>query len=211
MKCALPAPARGAGLVIALVVLTLMSVAALALVRSVATSQLVAGNFAFRQAAVLAADGGAEAAVAWLTARRDSATLFGDQPTAGYYASLLPGIDLTGTGGDGATAAIDWDADGCQARPGLRCLQPSPATGPDPAGHRIRYLIQRLCRRAGSPDAAANSCLLARSGAASGTRDQLSYGSASRFQPDDAVYYRITVHARGPRNTTAFTQTLVHF
>ena len=60
---------RGAGLIIALVVLTAMSLAALALVRTVGTGLLVAGNLAFRQAAVLAADAGGEAAIAWLLPR----------------------------------------------------------------------------------------------------------------------------------------------
>lgn len=212
MKPGLPLlQVQGAGLVIALVVLAVLSVAALSLVRAVAISQLVAGNFAFRQAALLAADIGIDTAVAWLDGHRDSALLFSNQPAAGYYASVLPGADLTGAGSNGASAAIDWDADGCQARPGLHCLSPSAVSAADPAGNRMRYLIQRLCRRTGSPDLAANSCLLARTDAASGARGQLSYGAASRFQPDDAVYYRITVQVRGPRNTTAFTQTLVHF
>lgn len=200
----------GAGLVIALIVLVMMSVSALALVRMVGTGVLVAGNFAFRQAAVLAADAGVEAAIAWLTPRAGSALLFSDQPAAGYYASVMNGVDLTGSGG-AATVAIDWEADRCASQPTLRCLSPSPVPGADPAGHVTRFLIQRLCRSAGSPEAAANSCLLARSTGASSSRGQLSYGASTRFQPDDAVYYRITVHVRGPRSTTAFTQTLVHF
>ncbi len=206
-----PLHAAGAGLLVALVVLVLMSASALALVRMVSTSLLVAGNFAFRQAAVLATDSGAEAAIAWLGKHRDSAFLFSNQPDHGYYASVAPGTDLTGQGGSAATTAVDWGGDGCRAQSSPSCLQPSPASTLDSAGNRTRYLIQRLCRSNGSPDAAANSCLLKQSGGASSSRNQLSYGASSRFQPDDAVYYRITVQARGPRNTTAFTQTLVHF
>jgi len=207
---ALPRSA-GAGLVAALVVLVLMSVSALALVRMVSTSLLVAGNFAFRQSAVLAADSGTEAAIAWLGRHRNSAVLFSDQPVAGYYASVKPGLDLTGNGGSAAKAAVDWDANQCRGRPGLACLAPSAASARDPAANQTRYLIQRLCRSAGSPDAAANSRLLQQSGGASSSRGQLSYGASSRFQPDDAVYYRITVQVLGPRNTTAYIQTLVHF
>ena len=45
-----------------------MSLAALALVRSVDTSTLISGNLAFRQAATTSADGGVENSVAVMTA-----------------------------------------------------------------------------------------------------------------------------------------------
>lgn len=207
-----PHASEGAGLVIALVVLVVMSLGALALVRAVASGLLVAGNFAFRQAAVMAADAGSEAAINWLTQRAASAEPFADQPDAGYYASMPAGLDLTGNRGASATAVIDWDADDCSGRKGLTCVQAAPALDSDAAGHVVRYVIHRLCRTDGSPDAAANSCLLFRSAqGGSSNRSQLSYGASKRFQTADTVYYRITVQVRGPRNTTAFVQTLVHY
>ncbi len=204
--------ARGAGLIIALVVLAAMSLASLALVRTVGTGLLVAGNLAFRQAAVLAADAGSEAAIAWLSPRAASAELFQDQPEAGYYASLPAGLDLTGSRGTQAAAGIDWDSDGCAGRNGIVCLKAASPLPTDPAGNTVRYVIHRVCRAAGSPQAAANSCLqyLSASGG-TGSRGQLSYGAATRFQPTDAMAYRITIQVRGPRNTTAFVQTLVHY
>lgn len=82
----------------------------------------------------------------------------------------------------------------------------------DAAGNRVRYVIHRLCRTPGRSDAAGNSCLLFRSEqGASSNRSQLSYGASKRFDASDAVYFRITVHVQGPRNTTAFVQTLVHY
>jgi len=66
-KLRIPSAHRGAGLVVALVVMVVMSLGALALVRAVATGLLVASNAAFRQAAVLAAETGSEAAVDWLS------------------------------------------------------------------------------------------------------------------------------------------------
>lgn len=202
----------GAGLVMALIVLVVMSLSGIALVKTVNAGLLVSGNFAFRQAAVLAADAGAEAAIAWLAPQAETAAVLADQPQAGYYARVTPGLDITGAGAAAASAAVDWHVDRCGARPGVACLSPSPALATDPAGHAVRYLIERLCRDEGSTEAAANSCLLFRSAqGGSASRGQLSYGTSTRFQPGDAVYYRITVHVRGPRNTTAFTQTLVHF
>lgn len=204
--------ARGGGLIVALVVLAAMSMAILALVASVSSGLLVAGNLAFRQAAVLAADAGSEAAIAWLSPRADSGALFQDQPGDGYYASLPADLDLTGSRSAPAGAQIDWDDDKCAGAAGLRCLKAAKALPADPAGNVVRYVIHRLCRSAGSPQAASNSCLLHRFSAGGGTsRGQLSYGASTRFEPVDAVFYRITIHVRGPRHTTAFVQTLVHY
>jgi Tfp pilus assembly protein PilX len=203
---------RGAGLVVALVVLVVMSLGALALVRAVASGLLVAGNLAFREAAVLAAESGSESAISWLSERAATTDLLSDQPEAGYYASLPVGLSLSGDGNASTRATIDWDDDQCAARTGIRCFTAGPALPIDAAGHRVRYVIHRLCRTAGSSDAAANSCLLFRSAqGGSSNRGQLSYGASKRFQSSDTVYYRITVHVRGPRNTTAFVQTLVHY
>ena len=203
---------RGAGLVVALVVLVVMSLGALALVRAVASGLLVAGNLAFREAAVLAAESGSESAISWLSERAATTNLLSDQPEAGYYASLPVGLSLSGQSNTSTSATIDWDDDQCAARTGTRCFTAGPALPIDAAGHRVRYVIHRLCRTAGSSDAAANSCLLFRSAqGGSSNRGQLSYGASKRFQSSDTVYYRITVHVRGPRNTTAFIQTLVHY
>ena len=203
---------RGAGLVVALVVLVVMSLGALALVRAVASGLLVAGNFAFREAAVLAAESGSESAISWLSDRAATTDLLSDQPEAGYYASLPVGLSLSGQSNTSTSATIDWDDDQCAARSGTRCFTAGPALPIDAAGHRVRYVIHRLCRTAGSSDAAANSCLLFRSAqGGSSNRGQLSYGASKRFQSSDTVYYRITVHVRGPRNTTAFIQILVHY
>lgn len=212
MRARGPRVCDGAGLVIALVVLVVMSLGALALVRAVTTGLLVAGNFAFRQAAVMAADAGSEAAIDWLSPRVATAAPFSDQPDAGYYASMPSGLDLTGNRGATATAVIDWSDDDCAGRNDITCVKAAPALAPDPAGHLVRYVIHRLCRTDGSPDAATNSCLLYRSAqGGSSNRSQISYGASKRFQSGDTVYYRITVQVRGARNTTAFVQTLVHY
>ncbi len=207
---------NGASLLVALVVLVMMSMGALAMVRLVGTGLLVAGNFAFRQAAVLASENGSEAAIDWLSARAATADMYVNLPAAGYYANVTPGLDFTGSAATAlnpaVAAAVDWLDDQCGSRSGIVCLQASPALPVDPAGHVVRYLIQRLCRTTGSPGAASNSCLLYRSSqGGSANRGQLSYGASKRFQPTDTVYYRITVHVRGPRGTTAFIQTLVHY
>lgn len=203
---------EGAGLIVALVMLVVMSMSALALVRAVSTSVLVAGNFAFRQAAVQAAEAGSETAITWLTARATLPDLYTDQPEEGYYASLPEGLDISGTAQANAKVAIDWDKDECNSRTGMTCVDASKETTRDEAGQTIQYVVHRLCRSAGSPRDSANSCLMYReSSQVSSKKGQFSYGAASRFTKDSAVYYRITTRVRGPRNTTVFVQTLVHF
>jgi hypothetical protein len=141
----------GAGLVVALIMLIVMSMSALALVRAVSTGTLVAGNFAFRQAALSSAETGSEAAIAWLNDHIALTDLYVDQPNAGYYAKLPDDLDITGNTYDTAKFAIDWDKDNCNARTGITCLAASPETSQDDAGQIVQYLIHRLCRSAGSP------------------------------------------------------------
>jgi hypothetical protein len=141
----------GAGLVVALIMLIVMSMSALALVRAVSTGTLVAGNFAFRQAALSSAETGSEAAIAWLNDHIALTDLYVDQPNAGYYAKLPDDLDITGNTYDTAKFAIDWDKDNCNARTSITCLTASPETSEDDAGQIVQYLIHRLCRSAGSP------------------------------------------------------------
>lgn len=205
----------GGSLVVVLTLMVAMSVAALALARMVGTDLLLAGNAAFRESAVLSSDAGAEAAIAWLIAQSSatSTALLADQPALGYYASVPDGLLVTGAAATGAaaTVGIDWDDDQCAGRSVTRCVAAAAALPMDGAGNRIRFTIHRMCRQAGATQAGGNSCLSyqpAQGGGAS--RGQLGYGAALRFLPGERVYYRVTTRVRGPRNTTVFTQVLVH-
>jgi hypothetical protein len=170
----------------------------------------MAANLAFRQAAVLSSDAGNEAAIEWLKTHIATAALYTDQPDRGYYASVPDDLDITGTQASGV--AIDWDDDHCNMASAQTCVKASTPLAADASGNVIRYAIHRLCRMTGSPQGGANSCLMAGgSASASSKRSSLSYGASSRFSTSTQVYYRITVRARGPRNTVVFTQTLVHF
>ncbi len=202
----------GAGLVVALVMLVLMSIGAISLVRTVSAARMIAANLTFRQAAVMASDAGTEAAIVWLNDQLTSARLYTDQPGNGYYASVPPGLDITGLGLSGSAVGIDWDDDRCRAAASTSCVKAAPPLSVDGAGNAIRYAIHRLCRAAGSPQAGNNSCLMAGGTPnASTKRGSLSYGESSRFSVSQGVYYRITVRVRGPRNTVVYTQTLIHY
>src|SRR5438445_9499835 len=84
---------RGVVLFIALIVMVAMSLAAIALMRSVDTTSAVIGNLAFRQASILPANYGIEDAAAGLFNDVNPANLARisdvrlDTPTENYYAT----------------------------------------------------------------------------------------------------------------------------
>src|ERR1044072_4039301 len=74
---------RGVVLFIALIVLVALMLASVSLVRSVDTANIIAGNLAFKQASVQAADTGIEAAVAALPTIVSSTLNSDSTPTSG--------------------------------------------------------------------------------------------------------------------------------
>jgi Tfp pilus assembly protein PilX len=88
-----PKNQRGLSMLIALIALLILSITAVALVRSIDTGTLIIGNFAFKQDATEAGSRGAERAIAWLASQ---ASLDNDDTANGYYASSLDNFDPTG-------------------------------------------------------------------------------------------------------------------
>src|SRR6478736_8953259 len=91
---------RGAILFVALIVLVAMSLAGIALMRSVDTNVLIAGNLAFRQGATAGGDWGVEDARAWISG--NAAILNQDQPPGAtfYWANWQQNLDLIGNNPD---------------------------------------------------------------------------------------------------------------
>src|SRR3954465_1126782 len=85
---------RGAILFIALIVLVAMSLAGIALMRSVDTNVLIAGNLVFRQGATAGADRGIEDARTWIMA--NPGFLNNDTPPgmAFYWSTWQQNLDL---------------------------------------------------------------------------------------------------------------------
>jgi len=202
---------EGVVLLIAVVVLVAMTLAALGLVRSLDTGNMVAGNLAFKQGATAAGDIGTEAALAWLSTKNDGNEVNADNPAQGYYATSQDNLDVTGTANDPGRALVDWDGNNCAGRQAGACVRPSAAI--DAAGgNQVRYVIHRLCSAAGSPNANGNSCAnYLASSSSSPKRGEMEYGDDKRFEPPPAEYYRITSRIVGPRNTVSYVETLVHF
>jgi len=207
---------KGVVLIITLIVLVAMTLAAIALVRSVDTGNVVAGNMAFKQGAVQSADAGTETAITWLTGVAGIATSYDDIPEQGYYATSQEELDPTGNNGDPNHALIDWDGNDCNDAvadgTATNCIEPFPANPgdavPNAAGYIVQYVIHRLCPSTGLPsNCASTSSTVA--GTSSGAKDYTSKGGLSG--ETEVEYYRITSRVKGPRNTVSYVETIIHF
>ncbi|RZU00524.1 pilus assembly PilX family protein [Rivibacter subsaxonicus] len=198
-----PRRARQQGIVlfIALIVLVAMTLAGIGLMRSVYTSNRIAGNLAFQQAATQAADLGIEAAVVWL------------ENNAG--ATLHQNIDVGGGNPVGYAASRQDPAAG-QSWNDFWTTVLDPARrvttlAAPVAGNTVSYAIQRLCTGAGDPtDAALGISCEASPTAVSANRDLISKtGGTPPPNIPPPQYYRISVRVVGPRNTVSFVQAVV--
>lgn len=185
----LPTRQGGAVLLIALVVLVAMTLSALALIRSVNMTNLISGNLAFRESALLSSERSTEIALAWLTTNSatGNTTLHTDNAANGYRAARA----------DPATG-VNWDTFWNDSLTGQF------VTGAiDVAGNTVSYVIHRLCDTTGAPQLA--NCTKPPS---NNTGGSFSIGGPA-ITPNSQVYYRITSRVAGPRNTVVYTQTIV--
>jgi Tfp pilus assembly protein PilX len=200
---------RGVVLFFALIALLAMSLAAVALIRSVDTGTMIAGNLALKQSATTSSDTGVETAITWLSGISAAnngvdAYVIAAHPfnitdaTNGYYASYDPAMSLT----DGV--AIQWDNDDSAA------VDPDGAENPipDSSGNRTRFIIQRMCRTAGVMMKDANCLLSSTVNNNFGQNIQL---APEFFKPTlvQAPQIRITTQTIGPRNTISYVQAFV--
>jgi len=200
---ALPSRQGGAILFIALIVLVAMTLAGIAMIRSVDTSLGIAGNMAFRQSSLQGTDKGVAAAVTWLGSNSSGATLQDSDALNGYSAAR-PASE-----GDGYWYDINnW---------GSAVVLPNESGQvgvADAAGNVVRYVIHRMCSCASAsyngncPGGGVNTCGLyypISGGAAGGS---MTVG-APVFEGIPQIYYRITTRVDGPRNTVSVTQVTI--
>lgn len=192
---------KGVVLVIALIVLVAMTLAGIALVRSIDTTNIIAGNLAFQQAATHSADSGVESAIEWLSTT-SAATLENTDTSRGYRAAAV-NPTASQTGAQYWQALLDSGVSPC-ALPFVAGNCNAAAT-PDTAGNSISYIVQRLCRIEGNKNGA---------GCASTTSSVLNVGNSEAsgedtFTKTTAVFYQINVRVDGPRNTVSYIQAVV--
>ena len=204
---------RGIVLFFALIALLVLSLAAVALIRSVDTSTIIAGNLAFKQAATSSGDTGVEAAMGWMTATQaanntvnvllDPGHTFNqDSLPQGYYSSVHDDP------ADPSYVNLFGDTSWVAGKSVLVGADPDPATG-----NTTRYIIQRLCRTANQPVATAN-CLF--SGAIQDINGQhvklpqeVCQGPGCPVAGQTPMI-RITSRVTGPRNTVSYVQAFVY-
>ena len=204
---------RGIALMVVLIALLLMSLAAVGLIRMVDTSNLVVGNLAFKQGTTSSADLASEGAITWLQTNA-GATLFANNTNSGYYATSLTELDISGKSSIVTRVVVDWNGDNCAyAASGsfATCIAPTAANSNN--GYTTRYVITRMCKTTGDPNATGNGCAKPVSSAVSESpkKGELKYGEDKRFSTTAGPYFRVVVRAEGPRNTVSFTETYVHF
>ena len=191
---------RGVVLFFALIALVVMSLAAIALMRSVDTSTIVAGNLAFKQSANLSADSGIEGAITWLSTQ-STATLITDSSAnaaLGYYAtstSLATALTADATWAAGSSAAATGNG--------------IDASGTDSSGNTTRYVIERMCRNTGAATAA--SCLFGTTSVSTsgqGVKDATQAGAITIS--GQSPMYRVTARVTGPKNTVSYIQAFIY-
>jgi Tfp pilus assembly protein PilX len=207
MRLTPPTRQRGVILMIALIMLVAMTLAGIALVRSMDTSNIIAGNLAFQQSAASGGDKGIETAVTTLQNTVAADILANPVPStgtpawawadsAGYAASLAAPADITpGTNWD-----VYWRGTLATTANLVVSLNGGAA---DTFGNRISYVVQRMCAATGDPSDTTKGC----------SRPTVAQPPCNS-EPcipvtSNQVNYRITSRIVGPRNTISYVQAII--
>lgn len=185
---------RGVVLFMALIALIALTLAGLAMVRAVDTGNVIAGNMAFRQAAMQRADVGIEAA---FIALPNIVNTSKDADIANQYFAIRLNFDASGV-----ASSVTWPSVPCRdnANVAVTCSDQD---------YQVKYVIDRLCDRQSAGSTTVTDiqqyCFVDVGAGKVGSKGafQAVFTSAS------AIYYRITVQVTGPRNTSAYVQAIV--
>jgi type IV pilus assembly protein PilX len=193
-----PSQQKGLVLLISLIVLVVMTLAAIALVRSMISSNQIANNLALRQGTTAAADLALEKARIWLVDRSLNAPneLNADSADNGYRASNANPIGVT-----------EWPINGNTWQDGVAWVWANPEQGNAPLlrsaeakainknGYKAAYFIQRSCASDGVKTPNRSGCDL-----------QKLSPSEAEANSNYQMIYKITVRIEGPKNTVSFYQ-----
>jgi type IV pilus assembly protein PilX len=192
---------RGVVLFIALLVMVALSLAGIALIRSMDTATIVSGNLAFKQAAAAAVDRGFEQAVEALfdpvADPTPSSPVIADKKSDLKAQNYFASVRLKG--GSIPEIPDELQSTSAFAAAGLNAgLVPV-----DAAGNKSYYVIERMCANPGP--AVGSNCNLSSAalGADAGTEHY-----EGLVRAGDA-FYRVTVRVEGPRNTVAYAQAIL--
>ena len=215
----------GVVLFIALIALVVMSLAAVALIRSVDTSTLIAGNLSFKQATTTSADTGVEAAITLLTAMRDDAanlgkiiatdtthtfniTNTGTRP--GFYSNADPTLNLLA---DATWSTANNAVNVTWTTAGLVKNDGSGSVTTDGSGNSIQYIVQRMCRNANVATKDADCLYSKATEDKDGQEVKLPQNVCSGPgcpAAGQTPQIRITVRTAGPKNSVSYVQAFVY-
>ncbi len=191
-----PRRQRGVVLFISLVVLVAMTLAGLALMRSVTSGVLVAGNLAAKQSITSVADWGVEAGRNWLLAQPLGNLTTTGAIGSGYFSNWDETFDPVNA------PANWWQNNGVPVN-----LAGSAVNLPE---MEVRWVVHRLCRMADQDvNAPTQACITLQGAGASSSKVGGQYGQlplSNTQQP----YYRVTVRVVDPRRTVSYIQTVVY-
>lgn len=182
------APQRGVVLIFALITLVILLIGAVAISRSIGSSQLSVGNIGFRRDMVNQGERVVQIALeaARTGALANATTRLTNLPAANYSATLLP------SNAQGIPNALLNDTD-------FAAVATAPDISVPDLKVDIRYVIDRIATATGS--CAPTTCTQA--------QPRVAGGGSSQFGMPNSIpqpIYRITMRVRGPRNTLAFYQ-----
>lgn len=190
-----PKSQRGFSLFMALVALVAMSLTAMALIRSVDTGNIIAGNVAFKQTSSQVLDVGLESAFTYVMTTLSAADLDADQPpgcttNCNYYATQQA-VDM-----NDIPSAVTWGS----VSPVDTSAMPS-----IDGVYKIKYVVDRLCTAAPVTDPLSQCNLTALDPNCAATMHSAG-GSVSVCPVPQGTYYRATTYVTGPRNTVSYAQ-----
>ena len=181
---------QGVVLIFSLIVLLILAIGAVAVLRSVNSSLVSAGNLAFHRDLVNQAE---QAVSTVMTEFKTNApplngATIADLPAANYVSTALP------TNAQGVPLVLLSNAAFAAVGSAANIL---PGATPDVT---IRYIIDRLCTNTGNANII--NCVQSTGLPTGGTANH-----NTALAPPSATVYRISVRVDGPRNTQAFLQT----
>jgi type IV pilus assembly protein PilX len=180
----------GMVLLIVLVVLGLMFLAGIGVMRASDTSNVIAGNYSFQQAAIQASDRAVTDAMndlSGLVTGGGGNTSVADQ----YLATQQTNLDANGIPTD-----IDWDDVACVDPSGTAIADCSADTG----DYRVQYVIERMC--SSNPTMTDLNDIRAKC-------EYEPTSAAATAASEIAIRYRILMRVRGPRGTDGYFEAMV--
>jgi type IV pilus assembly protein PilX len=186
---------RGAiATLLAIIVLVATLLAAVALLRSVDTSNNIAGSLAFRQSVIQAGENAYQQA---LTLNFNEPVSDADHAGLGYYATLqvpnsqgLPDVLVTQMGA-----------------PATNLGTTAPVTGL-PSGYTGYYVVERLCPP-GTTATSITACIVPGAVIQGGSSSNQTKDNGPPFSTGAFAAFRLSVGVAGPKNTLGYVQTVL--